>query len=141
MTKKIDLMPYEFVIKRLFAKGVDFLLIVLVSVLIPFLGPLISCVYSLIADGVFDGQSVGKKFFNIKVVDSKTGGSISYRESVIRNTPVGAVTLLSLIPVWGWIIFIIVGIPLMGIEVYLIFKAEKSQRLGDVMASTEVHSI
>lgn len=64
--------------------------------------------------------------------------SASIRASVLRNAPVGVATFFAIIPVWGWIILGIVGIPLMIMEVYLMMTVETGHRLGDVMADTEV---
>ena len=57
---------------------------------------------------------------------------------MIRNAPVGVATFFAIIPVWGWLILLLVGIPLLLIEGYLMFRVESRQRLGDVMADTEV---
>jgi hypothetical protein len=51
---------------------------------------------------------------------------------------VGLCTFFAIIPIWGWIILFLVGIPLMAIEIYLLARVETRQRLGDVMADTEV---
>jgi hypothetical protein len=47
-------------------------------------------------------------------------------------------TFFALIPVWGWLLVILLGIPLLLIEVYLMLTVPKGQRLGDVMGDTEV---
>lgn len=60
------------------------------------------------------------------------------KTSIIRNIPVGLVTFLMIIPFWGWILSMIVGIPLGLIEVSLIVRADRRQRLGDVMAESVV---
>ena len=67
------------------------------------------------------------------------GGRNSFlKSSVIRNIPVGLITFLMIIPFWGWILSLVVGIPLGLIEISLIVRADKRQRLGDVMAETVV---
>ncbi len=60
------------------------------------------------------------------------------KASVIRNIPVGIITFLMIIPFWGWILSMLVGIPLGLIEISLIARAAKHQRLGDVMAESVV---
>ena len=62
----------------------------------------------------------------------------SIRASILRNAPVGVATFFAIIPVWGWLILGIVGIPLMIMEVYLMATVGTGHRLGDVMGDTEV---
>ena len=45
---------------------------------------------------------------------------------------------MAIIPFWGWIIAIAIGIPLTLLEVYLLYKLDSGHRLGDVMADTTV---
>ena len=71
-------------------------------------------------------------------VYSSSNGPSSLKMSIIRNIPVGLVTFLMIIPFWGWILSMLVGIPLGLIEVSLIMRADKHQRLGDVMAESVV---
>ncbi|MES2307271.1 MAG: RDD family protein [Verrucomicrobiota bacterium] len=72
--------------------------------------------YLLFSDGFQNGQSWGKKVFNIAVVDEKTMAPCSYRQSFIRN-----LTLILL----NWIDWIFIF-------------GEKRQRLGDKIAGTIV---
>ena len=128
---------------RVAAKLVDLFLVILVAAVLPrVLGPLLGFFYSVVADGFqfksFQGQSVGKKLFGLKVINRKTHQPASYRDSIIRNSPVGFSTFFAIIPIWGWIILFLVGLPLMVMEVYLIARVESGHRLGDVMADTEV---
>lgn len=131
------------VANRVLAKMVDIFLIVAVAAILPYpLGSLLAFAYSLMADGMsfgsFRGQSVGKKIFGLQVVHLATGTPCGFRESAFRNAPVGVATFFSLIPVWGWLILILVGIPLMAMEIYLMWSVETGHRLGDVMGDTEV---
>jgi uncharacterized RDD family membrane protein YckC len=79
------------------------------AAILPFLA------YSLLADGMGTGQSVGKMLMNTAVVDEKTGLPCSYGKSVVRN-------LLRLLSIFDWI-FILGG---------------KRRRLGDMAAGTIV---
>lgn len=131
------------VTNRIIAKLIDlFVFFVLAAVLPQFLGPLVGFTYSLLADGMnfgnFEGQSIGKKLMGLRVMNHIENRPADFRDSLRRNAPVGVATFFALIPVWGWVILFLVGIPLMAIEVYLIVRVEKGQRLGDVMADTEV---
>ena len=135
--------PRAGVANRVIAKVVDLFLIVSVAaVLIYPLGPLLAFAYSLAADGMnfgpFKGQSIGKKLLKIRVVNTKTDQPATLRDSLLRNTPVGVATFFAIIPVWGWLILGIIGLPLMLMEIYLMATVETGHRLGDVMGDTEV---
>lgn len=116
---------------------------VLSALLYP-VGPLLGFLYSLFGDALppSPGQSLGKKILKVRVVSTlNPNAPISYRTSLYRNAPVGVATFFALIPVWGWAILVLIGLPMMIIEIYLIVKAPRGQRLGDVMADTEVVSL
>ncbi len=128
--------------KRLFAKFIDLLVVLILGFAIPRgVGSILGFLYSLVADGLpihsLRGQSIGKKFLKIKVIDEE-GQLARMRVSVIRNAPVGIVTFLMIIPFMGWILSLLIGIPFVLIEVSLITRADRHQRLGDVMAESEV---
>lgn len=124
---------------RCLAKGVDVAVIVLLSVALPHpAGVLLGLLYTLAHDGLFQGQSPGKRLLHLKVESLKTGAVCSLRESVIRNAPIGVAVFFGIIPFWGWIILVLMGIPLMALEVYLMITLENGGRLGDVMADTRV---
>lgn len=136
-------------IRRVVAKFIDLFVVMLASIAVIYpLGPLVGFLYSILADAIpfkgFEGQSLGKKLMRLRVVSTKVGSSrvgrvrLTYRESIIRNAPVGVATFFALIPVWGWFILALIGFPLMVVEIYLLARAPGGQRLGDVMADTEV---
>ena len=125
------------------AKSIDLLVFVFVAIVLPkVFGPLIGFIYTMAGDAIkvsaFSGQSVGKMAVGLKVISRVSGQPASLRESMIRNTPIGIVTFFSIIPFWGWFIMIVLGIPMILIETFLLIRAEKGHRLGDVMADTEV---
>ena len=127
---------------RLFAKFTDLLVVILLGLVFRGgVGSLLGFFYSLVADGLpisrLRGQSLGKKLLGIRVV-GQDGSPIKLKSSVIRNIPVGIVTLLMVVPFWGWILSFLVGIPFGLIELSLIARAKGRQRLGDVMAETFV---
>jgi uncharacterized RDD family membrane protein YckC len=130
--------------KRLFAKMIDLMVVLVLGLLIPKgIGSVFGFIYSLVADGLpfpkMRGQSIGKYFMKIRVENDL--GPIHLKSSVVRNAPVGVVTFLMIIPFWGWAMSVLVGIPLGLIEVSLIMRANRRQRLGDVMAETEVVNV
>lgn len=129
-------------INRIIAKFVDLFVIIGLAAVLPILiGPILALGYSLLADGLRVGpirsQSLGKILFRTQVVSVKTGKPASLRDSVVRNLPVGAAVFFSIIPGLGWILLFLVGGALLAMEVYLL-RTQKGERLGDVMADTEV---
>jgi uncharacterized RDD family membrane protein YckC len=151
------------VTSRVLAKMVDiFIVLALAALPLYPVGPLLGFAYSLVADGFkigrHRGRSIGKALFGLKVVmvvshpisEPGSGGlgdtetlvrtqvPASVRASVLRNSPVGVATFFAIIPVWGWLILGLVGIPLMIMEVYLMATVGTGHRLGDVMGDTEV---
>ena len=71
--------------------------------------------YTLIADGMFGGQSIGKKLMKLYVVRVGTNEPCSYGRSILRNVT--------------YILGIIDLIPLVG---------KQKRRLGDYLADTKV---
>ncbi|MBC7386823.1 MAG: RDD family protein [Cryobacterium sp.] len=135
-------------IRRLAAKAIDGFIVMFASAVIWYpVGPLLGLLYSLFADALprkgFEGQSLGKKWLGIQVISTKFDLSgerkkVTYLTSLYRNAPIGLATFLALIPFWGWAVLALIGFPLMVIEIYLIVRAPRGQRLGDVIGDTEV---
>jgi uncharacterized RDD family membrane protein YckC len=126
---------------RCIAKAVDLCVIVFLAVVLPYpLGVLTGFIYTMIHDGIppLKGQSLGKKLFHLRVVNLKNGEPCGLRESVIRNAPLGVAIFFGIIPFWGWIILILLGLPLVALEIYLMMTLENGGRLGDVMADTKI---
>lgn len=74
-----------------------------------------SALYMLLADGMGTGQSLGKKWMKLAVVDERTGAPCTYGRSIVRNV----VRVLGML------------------DALFIFSA-KRQRLGDKVAGTIV---
>ena len=131
--------PRVSVVVRCLSKGVDLILVFLVSLIIPYpIGVLLGFSYTLIHDALFAGQSLGKRLFNLRTIELQTSGPCTYRESIIRNSPIGIAVFFGLIPFWGWIILVLLGIPLIALEVYLMYTLASGGRLGDIMGDTKV---
>lgn len=132
------------VANRVVAKLIDFSIVIAFAVILPYpLGPLLGFLYSLLSDGMnfgpFKGQSVGKKLMKLQAVRALgTRRPINFKDSLLRNAPVGVATFFAIIPLWGWLILALIGIPLMIMEIYLMMTVEAGHRLGDVMGDTEV---
>ena len=132
------------VVNRVVAKLIDIAFLMALAVVLPYpVGPFAGFFYSLVADGMglkgkFEGQSVGKKIMGLRVMSVPRGQPASLRESVLRNAPVGVATFFAIIPLWGWLILGLIGLPLMVMEIYLMMSVETGHRLGDVLGDTEV---
>ncbi|MFA8435412.1 MAG: RDD family protein [Marinifilaceae bacterium] len=99
----------------------------LVSIFLYFIAVLLyllPLLYSLLKDGMKNGQSIGKRILNIKVISLRDNSSCNYGKSAGRNA---MMTLLNLIPLVGWII-----------EPILVLSENHGRRLGDKVADTMV---
>lgn len=102
-------------------------------------GTLMALLFLLLADGMLQGQSPGKRIFGIKVVHLPTRSSARYRESVLRNAPFGLVVLLGMMPYpLGVGAFIAGAVVIGGIEGWKVLRDPLGLRLGDAWASTQV---
>jgi uncharacterized RDD family membrane protein YckC len=123
---------------RVLAKAIDFFLAFLLCVVLYPFGVLLSIGYLCIADSLNQGESVGKKLMGFKVLCLKEGKPCSFKASTVRNLPFTVPLLFLLVPVWGWLACFFSLIPLLVLEIFLIFKLDAFHRLGDVMADTTV---
>jgi uncharacterized RDD family membrane protein YckC len=131
--------------KRLMAKFIDLAIVIFLGRLpLGSGGAVLGFLYSILADSMafkkVQGQSIGKRVLNIRVASGHGNQSriARMKTSVIRNAPVGIVTFFMIIPIPGWFLSLLLGIPLFLIELSLMIRAERHQRLGDVMAESVV---
>lgn len=125
-------------LNRMIGKAVDFIIVLALAQILPPAGPLAAFLYILICDGFNNGVSLGKKLVKLRVINTTTGKPADFRDSIIRNSPIALAVLFFLIPFWGWLLWIIIGIPTLAIEVYLMRSLDHQARLGDTMADTKV---
>jgi uncharacterized RDD family membrane protein YckC len=123
---------------RLIAKAIDLFIVFILSLLFYPFGLLLAIFYIGVSDSVSQGQSVGKKILGFSVISLEDGKPCNIKQSIIRNLPILFPMGFALIPLWGWIICSILTIPLILLEIYLLFKLDSGHRLGDVMADTTV---
>lgn len=120
---------------RAVAGLVDLLIIIGLARLPDVIGFLSAAGYILIRDGLFDRCSIGKKVIGLRVLslgDSRP--SVTYRDSIIRNTPIVLAYFLFLIPYAGWILC-----PLaLGMEGLTALGDRRGMRIGDMLARTQV---
>lgn len=125
---------------RLFAKAVDLFLCLLLSIFFYPVGILLAVLYVSVSDALQNGQSVGKKLMGFNVISMEDGQYCSIKQSVIRNLPISVPLFFAVIPIWGWIIWILSGSFFLVLELYLLLKLDSGNRLGDVMADTTVNA-
>ncbi len=123
---------------RLLAKGIDLFIILILSYFFYPSGIVISLLYLAAADGMQNGQSVGKRFMGLAVISLEDGKPCTYKQSVIRNLPFIVPLVFSVIPFIGPVFTALIGAPFLVLELYLLFKLDSGHRLGDVMADTSV---
>jgi len=132
-------------LSRIIAKTIDFIIVVALYEIIPKVGFFAGFTYLLIADGLFEGRSAGKKLIGLRVIvrDRNNGtAACEYKESIYRNFPfaVGYILygILKIIPLIGWIIGFVIVIGILLFESLVILGSEEGVRLGDELAKTRV---
>ncbi len=102
-------------------------------------GSVLALLFILLADGMFQGQSPGKRIFGVKAIYLPTRAGARFRESVLRNAPFGLIVILGMMPrplgsvaFWSGAIFI--G----AVEAWKVLRDPLGIRLGDVWAVTQV---
>ncbi len=109
--------------RRLGAWLIDLLIVAGIGTLFHFVGWLATAAYWLCRDGLFEGQSIGKRLLGLKVVVEPSGARCAWKASVIRN-------LLWAIPVVNF---------LMGLTgLYYLFTDPAGRHWGDRLAETRV---
>jgi uncharacterized RDD family membrane protein YckC len=126
---------------RFIARTVDLIIVVALYEIIPSIGYFAGLIYLVIADGLFEGRSVGKKLIGLKVVlenDSECG----YKESIFRNSPfaVGFILcgIFGAVPLIGWLISFVIIVVILAFESLVIIGSDNGKRLGDEIANTQV---
>jgi uncharacterized RDD family membrane protein YckC len=126
--------------KRLIAALIDNVLASLVG-FIPVVGGIVGAAYILLKDGLefefMDKRSIGKKLMKLRPV-RLDGGSMDITTSLQRNWPLAIGSILSIIPVLGWIIAVPVALVIGIIELVLVLTDPEGRRLGDKLAGTKV---
>jgi len=125
-------------LSRLIAKAIDLFIVIILAMFFYPIGVLLALVYLGASDSLQGGQSVGKKFVGFQVVSLEDGKPCSLKQSIIRNLPFLVPLILAIVPIWGWVISIVMTAIFVPFELYLLFKLDSGHRLGDVMADTTV---
>ena len=125
------------VLKRMVARLVDWLIAWVLALILPPVGVILGMVYLAVADGFQKGQSLGKMVFGLDVV-KEDGSPCDLRSSIFRNIPFVLMYLFYALGFFGWILLVIVGLPILLIEMWLVYVDDKGERLGDRIADTRV---
>ena len=132
-------------LERVVARMIDFIIVVALLEIVPKVGYFAGLAYLLIADGLFEGRSVGKMLIGIKIVLSNGSGTAracGFKESIFRNLPFAAGYLLygifCGIPLIGWLLSFAVITLVPVFEFLVMTGSDLGMRLGDEIAKTWV---
>lgn len=126
--------PKAHVLNRFIAKLIDLFIVVAVDQIAPPVGLLSGLAYILIADGFAGGKSIGKRLVGLQTMRVDSRDAAGFRESIIRNLPLGCAQIAFAIPWIGWL----VSLAILTFEGLLIIGNEQGRRLGDEVARTHV---
>lgn len=126
---------------RYLAKGLDLIVISFFAFIISHISGILAFILAVAYALFIDAKpewSLGKGAINLRVLDQETNKPISFKQSALRNSPIAILVALSLIPLFGWILMMIIAIPVLVLEAYLLYNLENHHRLGDIIADTKV---
>ena len=94
-------------LNRSIARFIDILFALLLARLPGYVGTLSGLTYIAIADGLMGGRSLGKKVIGLRAVYRKDGRGADFRASILRNSTIGALYLIFLVPIAGWVLAVV----------------------------------
>ncbi|MGZ3458237.1 MAG: RDD family protein, partial [Archangium sp.] len=102
-------------------------------------GSVVALLFLLLADGMLQGQSVGKRIFGVKVMHLPTQSAARHRDSTLRNAPLALIVLLGMMPAPLGAVACVAGLVVIGgIEAVRVVRDPLGWRLGDTWAQTQV---
>jgi uncharacterized RDD family membrane protein YckC len=102
-------------------------------------GLVVALLYLLLADGMFHGQSLGKRIFGVKAVFLPSRTDARFRDSTLRNAPLALIVLLRMMPEPLGLRAALGGMLVIGgVEAWKALRDPLGRRLGDVWAQTQV---
>ena len=102
-------------------------------------GAVVALLFLLLADGMIQGQSVGKRIFGVKVMHLPTRSAARHRDSTLRNAPLALIVLLGMMPAPLGAVAAVAGLFVIGgVEAWRVVRDPLGWRLGDSWAQTQV---
>lgn len=102
-------------------------------------GGVLALLFLLLADGMLQGQSVGKRLFGVKVMHLPTRSAARHRDSTLRNAPLALIVLLGMMPApLGAVAMVAGAVVIGGVEAWRVLRDPLGWRLGDTWAQTQV---
>ncbi|MCP3137905.1 RDD family protein [Pyxidicoccus xibeiensis] len=102
-------------------------------------GGVVALLFLLLADGMIQGQSVGKRIFGVKVMHLPTQSAARHRDSTLRNAPLALIVLLGMMPEPLGLVAAGAGLLVIGgVEAWRVVRDPLGWRLGDTWAQTQV---
>lgn len=124
---------------RLGARVVDIGVAWGLSVVTGAAGSVVALLFLLLADGMLQGQSVGKRIFGVKVMHLPTRSAARHRDSTLRNAPLALIILLGMMPApLGAVVGVAALLVIGGVEAWRVVRDPLGWRLGDTWAQTQV---
>ena len=123
---------------RVAAKLADAMLAGLVVQALGPLGVVLGTGYLLVADGLHEGQSLGKRLLNLRAINPETGQPVDWRQSALRNADLAVLLLLASFPLLGTVLAVVLGLFIVSVELHALYREPKGQRMGDLFARTMV---
>ncbi len=123
------------ILNRAVSRGMDLVIALAVAEALPRAGWVAAVLYILVADGISNGASVGKKLLGLRVL-AASGDPCGIKDSIMRNLIFGLGILFWTVlhPILGW--------PLLaaaiGVEFLVLMGSDNGRRLGDELAGTRV---
>jgi uncharacterized RDD family membrane protein YckC len=136
--EELSFYPKASLLLRAGARAVDLAIALMLYRVTGPAGVVVALLYLLSADGMLQGQSLGKKLFGVKVVYLPSRAPARYRDSFLRNSPFGLVVILGMMPEVGAEAFFAAALVLGGVEAWKVVKDAFGLRLGDAWAQTQV---
>lgn len=102
-------------------------------------GLIAALLFLLFADGMLQGQSLGKRLFGVRVMHLPTRSAARHRDSALRNAPIALVVMLGMMPEpLGIVTFLAGALVIGGVESIAVLRDSLGQRRGDLWAQTQV---
>lgn len=126
------------VLHRLLAKFIDALIVGAACMVLYPVGVMIGATYIVIADGLFEGRSIGKYIIGLRVIRETDNDEATFTDSFIRNALFGLIVLFGLVPFLRWLLILTVGLLIVIFETYYVVATADGRRVGDLAAGTLV---